>query len=763
MSPGLGPVRPGTGGPEAGRRLNAGLVLGLVLGIVLLAGFPGRLPAAPPAAVELDVWGMGAEGKLLRQLTREFERQHPEVTVRVQAIPWGAGHEKLMTAVVGRMTPDVCQMGTTWMAEFVAMDALEPLDPFLASSALREEDFFPGTLTTNRVDGVWYGLPFYVDTRLLFYRSDLVAAAGFPTFPRTWDEFAVLCDRLQAGRPGVFPCDINLSDPLQFMMFLWQRDGDILGGNGPGIAWPPAAVAETLAWLDQARARDWTPFGPEGPTDFFEAFASGTIPMTLSGPWTVWEVEEKLPALRGNIATSRLPRARNGCSFLGGSNLTMFRTCRNKEWAWRLISFLESREAQVRWFQVARSLPARRDAWTHPDLAGNPLLPAFREQLEEARSPPCVPEWEQMGEAIFRTVDEVLRQALPAASGPAVLEWRLARVLEKQARFQPHLQRYGMLAGVGAAVGLWLLWFLRPPPEDLRPRPGRTRRRVVWAFLLPALVLLTVFKFIPILGSLLASLTDWDIYGLTHPDRVQFVGLDNFRALGQDPTFWAALRNTLVFTAVGVPLNIGLALLLALSLHRCLGGLQTVFRTFLFLPVVTTLVVAAVVWGWVFHHDFGPLNVGLRALGLPPFDWLGDTRLALLSVILVAVWKGFGYNMVIFFVARQAIDEHLYETAELDGAGRWQQFRHITWPLLNRAVTFAAVVTGIGFLQVFGEPFLMTGGGPLDSTVTLVLYLYNHGFRYFRVGYASAAAMSLFLCSLVLLLIRNRLRRAMRE
>ncbi|RCK80944.1 MAG: N-Acetyl-D-glucosamine ABC transport system, permease protein 1 [Candidatus Ozemobacter sibiricus] len=711
--------------------------------------------------IVLDVWGMGMEGHLLRQLTAEFERRHPQVKVRVQAIPWGAGHEKLMTAIVGDMTPDVAQIGTTWMAELIALDALEPLDAYLASSPIREDDFFPGTLGTNRLGGVWYGLPFFVDTRLIYYRADLVAAAGFPRFPETWAEFDLLCDRLQARQPGVFPCTMALGDPLQFMMFLWQRGGDLLGGNGPGIAWPPAAVAETMAFLDRARARDWTPFGPEGPSDFFAAFASGTYPMTIGGPWMIWEFEKRLPDLVDRIATARLPRAITGTSFLGGSNLAIFRRCRHKDWAWKLLEFMASREAQARWFEIAKGLPSLRAAWDLPGLADNPMLPAFREQLEDARSPPCVPEWEAMSDALWRTIDEVLWERLSPASAPAVLEARLARVLEKQDLFQPHLQRVSALVAVLAALGGWLIWFLRPPPAECRPHPTRTRWSTAALFLLPALLILAIFKFIPILGAFLASLTNWDVYGLADPGRVMFVGLDNYRALASDPTFWAALRNTLVFTLIGVPLNIGLAMALALALNRCLQGWQTIFRTLFFLPVVTTLVVAAIVWGWLFNFEFGPLNLLLQALGLPALDWLGDPRLALWSVILVAVWKGFGYNMVIFFVARQAIDEELYESAEIDGAGRWQMFRHITWPMMRRAIFFAAVVTGIGCLQVFTEPYMLTGGGPLDSTVTLVLYLYNHGFRFFRVGHASATAMVLFLCSLALLLVRSYLRREM--
>ena len=246
---------------------------------------------------------------------------------------------------------------------------------------------------------------------------------------------------------------------------------------------------------------------------------------------------------------------------------------------------------------------------------------------------------------------------------------------------------------------------------------------------------------------------------MADPDKVRFVGLENYRALWHDPVFWKALRNTLVFTGIGVPLNIVLSLSVALLLYQCHPRVQGLLRTAFFLPVVSTMVVVTMIWTWIYNPDFGPINAVLAGLGLPAFDGLGDERFALLSLVIVAVWKGFGYNMVIFFVSRQALDESLYESAAIDGATPWQQFRHLTLPMMRRAVTFSAVVTAIGYLQVFTEPYVMTGGGPLDATCTIVLYLYHHGFRYFRVGYAAAIAFSLFACSLVLLVIRSRLRR----
>lgn len=708
--------------------------------------------------VELTIWGMGMEGQLMGELTAEFERLHPEVRVRLQSIPWASGHEKLVTAIVGGMTPDVSMIGTTWMAECHAMNALEPLDRFIASSSLTEEAFFPGSLGTTKIGGIWYGLPWYVDTRLIFYRSDLVASAGFTAFPKTWDEFSTLCRRLKKMNPEGFPLSIGFTDSLQFMFFLWQRGGDILGENGTRIIHPPEAFEETLRWLKMLEAQRWIPSENEARWNFLDAFGTGSFSISIGGPWMIWELESKQPQLAGRWMTSRLPAALNGVSFLGGGNLAMFRASRNKEWAWKLMEFLTSPESQVKWHKVAKGLPSLRAAWNDPALSAASLQ-AFREQLEEARTPPCVPEWEQMSDEIGRTVHEAFRQNLSLSTATALLEYRLQKILDRDQRWQPLGYRLILLFLVFIVICLTITLYLRSDFSGLSRREAWRRWKLPFAFLFPALLLLTVFRFMPIVASFLASLTNWNLYGVADPQRVLFVGLENYRELSHDPRFWAALVNTLLFAVICVPLNIGASMGVALALNRCFTRLQTVIRTAFFLPVVSTLVAVAIVWTWIFNFESGPLTHLFTALGVTPLDWLGNPRWALLSVAVVAVWKSFGYNMVVFFVARQNIDEDLYETADLEGASNWQQFRLITLPMMTQATTFAAVVTCIGFLQVFTEPYMMTGGGPDDSTLSLVLYLYHHGFRFFRVGYATAIGFALFGCSLVLVGIRSHLRK----
>lgn len=265
----------------------------------------------------------------------------------------------------------------------------------------------------------------------------------------------------------------------------------------------------------------------------------------------------------------------------------------------------------------------------------------------------------------------------------------------------------------------------------------------VW-FALPALAAIGLFFFVPVAAALGLSLTDFDIYALADPSALRFVGLRNYRELLHEPVFWTALGNTLFFVAVGGPLSVATSLGAALLLQSRLVRWKGAFRTALFLPVVTTLVAVAVVWRYLYHPRVGLLNRALGALGIEPLDWLGDPALALPALVVLAVWKSFGFNMVIFVAGLQAIPERLYEAARLDGAGAWHELRHVTLPLLLPTTRFVLVMTAIGHLQLFAEPYVMTQGGPGDATRSLVLLMYEQGFRFWSLGQAAALAFVLF-------------------
>lgn len=300
------------------------------------------------------------------------------------------------------------------------------------------------------------------------------------------------------------------------------------------------------------------------------------------------------------------------------------------------------------------------------------------------------------------------------------------------------------------------------------PSPGGRRRRLTesgagsagWWFIAPALILIGVFFFLPIAASFVLSFTDFDIYAIANPHNVRLVGLANYLTLLRTGDFWLALRNTLEFALVGGPLTVAVSLGAALLLNARLVRFRGFFRTVYFTPFVTTLVAVAIVWRYLYHARYGLLNYALSWFGIPPVDWLGNPHTALPAIIVMAVWKNFGYNMLIFIAGLQAIPRELYEAAELDGAGPVARFRHVTWPMLGPTMLFVGVVTMIGYFQLFAEPYVMTSGGPLNSTLSMVLYMYQQGFRWWRMGFAAAIAFILFLVIILFTLLQVRLQRS---
>ena len=270
-------------------------------------------------------------------------------------------------------------------------------------------------------------------------------------------------------------------------------------------------------------------------------------------------------------------------------------------------------------------------------------------------------------------------------------------------------------------------------------------RRAAWLFLAPALLVLGVFFLIPVLGALVLSFTDYDLYALADLHNLRFVALGNYWALLHRPAFWAALGHTFYFVAVGVPLSLAASLGAALLLHSRLARCKAFFRTALFAPVVTTAVAMAVVWRYLFNTKYGWANHLLGMLGIHPVDWLGDPHWAMPTIILFAVWKNFGYNMIILLAGLQAIPVELYEAARIDGASAWRQFRHVSLPLLGPTLLMVAILTVSGYFQLFAEPYVMTEGGPLESTTSVLYLMYEDGFQWWNLGVASAEAFVLFL------------------
>ncbi|MEK6373373.1 MAG: sugar ABC transporter substrate-binding protein [Acidobacteriota bacterium] len=382
----------------------------------------------------LEFWALGREGEVVAEMIPEFERRNPGIDVVVQQIPWSAAHEKLLTAYVGESTPDIAQMGNTWIPEFHAMRALEELPP----AVVDRSDYFPGIWETNVIDGKLYGIPWYVDTRVLFYRSDILAAAGFPRAPRTWDEWRQAMARIAERRLSHFPILLPTNEFEQVEVLAMTNGSTLLNADRTRGAFRQPPFAEAFAFYVGLFRSGFAPAVSNAEiANIYQQFAAGDFAMWITGPWNVGECKRRLPPeIQGKWATAPLPArdagAPTGVSMAGGSSLILFRGTRHRAAAEALIRFLSEPAQQVRFFELTGDLPARRSAWNAPALVGDPYFPAFRAQLERVQPLPKVPEWEQIATAIFDRGEAAARGVTSVPVALAQLDAKADTLLEKR-------------------------------------------------------------------------------------------------------------------------------------------------------------------------------------------------------------------------------------------------------------------------------------------------------------------------------------------
>jgi multiple sugar transport system substrate-binding protein len=394
-------------------------------------------PSRDEERVTLRLWAMGREGEDVRQLIPEFERQNPAIRVRVQQMPWTAAHEKLLTAHVGESTPDVSQLGNTWVPEFAALDALEPLDQWVARSAtMNVGDFFPGIWATNVVNDTLYGVPWYVDTRVLFYRSDILRRAGYGRPPATWSDWVTAMERIKAlGGRDQYPILLPVEEWAQPVIFGLQNGAPLLRDGGRYGAFTDPRFKAALDFYISLYRRGLAPLvASQQVANPFQEFARGGIAMWITGPWNIGELRKRLPPeLQDDWSTTPLPGPTGpGVSNAGGSSVVMFRGSRHKAEAWKLIEYLTASEQQRRFFRLNGDLPARESAWRESALAGDDKALAFLEQLRRVQPMPKVPEWEQIAQRVAQAAEQVARGQRSADQALAALDRDVNDMLEKR-------------------------------------------------------------------------------------------------------------------------------------------------------------------------------------------------------------------------------------------------------------------------------------------------------------------------------------------
>ncbi len=393
---------------------------------------------ASDGRTQVRFWAMGREGEVVRDLVPAFEKENPDIHVDVQQIPWSAAHEKLLTAIVGRSTPDLAQLGNTWIAEFSALNALEPLDERLGAPGPDSTRYFRGIWDTNLMGGTVYGVPWYVDTRVLFYRKDILARAGYDSIPGDWAEWteAMEAVKREVGRDR-YAIFLPVNEWTQPVIFGLQAGSPLLAGHDTEGAFAAPAFRRAFDFYVSLFRKGLAPaMGNNEIANLYQEFGRGTFAMYITGPWNLGEFRNRLPdSLQDAWGTAPLPGPEgpeSGVSLAGGSSLVLFRASEHPGAAWKFVEYLSRPSVQVKFYGLTGDLPARVEAWDDTALVDDPKARAFRVQLGRTVSTPKLPEWELVATRLQEKAEAAIRGAVPPDTALVQLDRQVGRILEKR-------------------------------------------------------------------------------------------------------------------------------------------------------------------------------------------------------------------------------------------------------------------------------------------------------------------------------------------
>ncbi|WP_255516281.1 sugar ABC transporter substrate-binding protein [Luteimonas suaedae] len=407
----------------------------LLQGVLLLAVLCGCARTTDQTVIRF--WAMGREAEVVSELIADFERENPGIRVRVQQVPWTSAHEKLLTAFAADALPDLCQLGNTWVPEFAVLGALEPLQPYVGRSAVVEQgDYFEGIWNTNVIDGQLLGVPWYVDTRLLFYRKDILADAGFDAPPSSWDEWeaAMAAVEREVG-PGRYAAMLPLNEFEQLLSLGLQQDDPLLRDDATRGNFRSDGFRRALAFYANTFEQGWAPPMSETQiSNVWDEFGRGFFTFYVSGPWNIREFRNRLPAdVQDDWSTAPLPGPDGpGAGIAGGTSLVISRQSEHKAESWKLIEFLSRPDIQQRFHALIGNLPPRRSTWEYPELQQDEYAQAFRDQLERVKPTPKVLEWERIMQEMRLASERVVRGGLSQDAAVRQLDARVDALLEKR-------------------------------------------------------------------------------------------------------------------------------------------------------------------------------------------------------------------------------------------------------------------------------------------------------------------------------------------
>lgn len=671
----------------------------------------------------------------------EFEKAHPGVRVELTKLTWQRGLEKLKIAAISGNNPDIAP-GTVPLL-FIRENLIEPVDEYLSETD--RQDYFPGALQSFRVKGKTYGLPWYMGGQLLFINSGLFASAGvaLPAEGRwTTDEFVNSMAQIKKylnGQHGHYPLGIYFQkDETANFPFLMAFGGQLIDESGKYSGDSPEFM-RGIEWVNQLREQQLIPADSGGRTanDIWTAFGrEHRIAAGAFGLWAIRALQTKFP-MKFEVVHFPSEKGRPNGSFLGTSGFYIFK---NKDgervkMAMELAKFLTSGENQRDLVHYTQ-FPTRASAGNI--YAGDYHMSTAWKILQEGQSTFADSRWPQIDEEVESAIQQSLLGKLPARQAMSEAGERTRRILSTESgSICEDIGKSSLFAKTIAIISILAMVF------------ALLSRQAHLIMIVPAVSITGLFLFYPLADALLLAFRDYRI------GEVGGFTLDNFVRSFSDPKFMKACYNTLVYSLVVVPANVFTALVVASLIYGMRGPLKSFFRAAYYLPGVASVVVLTMVWRWIFNTEVGLFNASLRWLGMAPIGWLTDPDVAFISVIISGILKSPGGSMLIYLASMANIPNSLYESAELEGAGPFKKWWHITVPLLRGTTTFLMITGAIGALQVFAQVLMLTDGGPGISTQVVVHRVYTSAFRDFDFGLSSAMALILFVAIMVITVVQK--------
>jgi ABC-type sugar transport system permease subunit/ABC-type glycerol-3-phosphate transport system substrate-binding protein len=694
-----------------------------------------------------------------------FHRLYPRIFVLYEPNPGRQYEEKILTALAADDPPDVFLLDSKLIPTFTNKKVLLDLRPYIEQLRIDTSQWYPNVLNIARRGSALYAFPKGFTPLMIFFNKRLFdeASISYPTNTWTWNDYIDIAQKLTKDTNGDgVPERYGTAFTNYYFMWIpwiWSGGSDVVSPDGVrATGFLNSSKTElALQFLIDLRTKikvapdagSWVQAEKTGTN--YALFANGKIGMIVDGHWRLPKFVKYIRDGVLDIGVAPFPRHPDGTkvNVMYESGWCVPVNAKHPKEAASLAAFMAGeiscRIRSNQRLEIPASIKVAEENVAN-DLTG--MEKAFVDEVPYCRQPwgSIIERFSEIEWTLQDAVDEAMINRQPMHAAMTRYAARIDKELEnirshEKLEFKPIKEHSEILNFLVAVSAITLIACL-----VLYGRAKRKERRIsrtALAFLAPSLIHLIVFIFTPIAFAAYLSVHRWDI---VVPDQ-PFIGLNNFSEMLTDPSFWDALKNTIVYS-LNVPLGMIVSLAVALLMHKRLKWVGFL-RTLYFLPSVTSFVAIALVWMWIYHPSFGMANFLLQLVGLPPLQWLNSAQTAMISLIIFSIWLGIGYQMVIFLAGLQGIPEELYEAARIDGASSWQRFWRITLPLLKPTTFFILVTSLIGSFQVFTSVYVMTAGGPIRSTDVIVYHIYQAAWEQLRMGYASAMSWVLFIIIMI--------------